>query len=32
MNKTVFWIVLAVAAASGVLTAQITTDVQNEER
>ena len=31
MNKTVFWIVLAVAAAGGMLTAQIVADVQNKE-
>ena len=31
MNKTVFWIVLAVAAAGGILTAQIVSDAQNKE-
>ncbi len=31
MNKTIFWIVLTMAAASVVLTTQITADAQNEE-
>ena len=31
MNKTVFWIVLAVAAAGGMLTVQIVADAQNKE-
>ena len=31
MNKTVFWIVLAVAAAGGMLATQIVTDAQNKE-